>query len=108
MLAKVRYTVGTQEEFPPESSRIVPLGEGECLVVRHRDKFYAVGSLCPHQNAPLNNCPLESGEIICRRHGYRFDLKTGDCRTIGGYGIPVYPIHLEGDSVIVTAYEEQY
>ncbi len=107
MLAKVRYTVGTIADFPDESCRIAALGEGECLIVRHKNKFHAVGSVCPHQNAPMNDGSLESGQIICRRHGYRFDLKTGDCRTIGGYGIPVYPVTLEGDSIVVTVYEEQ-
>lgn len=95
------------DEFAPETSRIVSLGDGECLVVRHGGKWYAVGSLCPHQNAPLQNSTLENGCIVCRRHGYRFDLKSGECRTIGGYGIPTYAIHLEGEAVIVTVWEEK-
>ncbi len=80
---------------------------GECTLVLHGGKVFAVGSLCPHQNAPLDGANVESGRLVCRRHGYCFDLKTGDCTTIGGYGIPVYAteVDLETDMVTVLRLE---
>ena len=48
---------------------------------------------------------VEAGVIVCTRHGYRFDLKTGDCLTVGGYGVPVFPVEIVGDTVYVSVWE---
>ncbi len=103
-MRRARYAVCKADELIPDTGKIVALGDdgGECAVFFHQGRYYAVGSLCPHQNAPLSGAPAVDRTVICRRHGFRFDLKTGDCLTVGGYGLPVYEIELEDDSVYVS------
>ena len=105
-MRRARYAVAKANEIPADLGVVVPLGtDGECALFRHGETWHATGSLCPHQNAPLDGAPMEAGVIVCQRHGYRFCPKTGDCLTVGGYGIPVYRVDLEGDTVFVSVWE---
>jgi nitrite reductase/ring-hydroxylating ferredoxin subunit len=105
-MRKIRCPVARHGDILPDTGKVVSLGEqGECALFYHAGCYYAVGSLCPHQNAPLENAPVRDGAVICRRHGYRFELQTGDCLTLGGYGLPVYEVHVEDDTVFVSVWE---
>lgn len=105
-MRKARYAVAKTGDIAPDTATVVALGDrGECALFYHKGQWYATGSLCPHQNALLDGAPAENGSVVCLRHGYCFDLKTGDCRTIGGYGLPVYPVDVENETVFVTVWE---
>ena len=104
-MRRARYAVAKTCDVAPDKGTIVKLGGGECALFRHNGRWHATGSLCPHQNALLEGAPVENGAIVCTRHGYRFDLKTGDCLTVGGYGVPVFPVEIEGDTVFVSVWE---
>ena len=105
-MRRARYAVARIGDTAPDTGSIVKLGsQGECALFHHRGRWHATGSLCPHQNALLEGAPVENGEVVCLRHGYRFDLVTGDCTTVGGYGIPVFPVDVEDDTVFVTVWE---
>lgn len=86
----------SQEQNDPHS--IVP----SCTLVRIGNTCFAVGSICPHQNATFDSAKIHNGCIVCRRHGFAFDLKTGDCTTLGGYGIPTFEVAIENDIVYVS------
>ena len=106
-MQKMRYAVARLEDLVPDVGVVVPLGPsgGECALFLHQGKVHAVGSLCPHQNALLTGAPTGDGIVTCRRHGYRFDLKTGDCLTLGGYGLPVFDAQVEDGTVYVSLWE---
>jgi len=36
-------------------------------------------SMCPHEDVSLVGGCIEDGTIVCRAHGYAFDLQTGEC-----------------------------
>lgn len=102
-MEKRRYEVGKLSELKPDRGKTVALGESgeECTLFLHEGKVYAVGSLCPHQNAPLDGAPSQRGQVLCVRHFYCFELATGNCTTAGGYGIPTYEVTLEEDTISV-------
>ena len=105
-MQKTRYAVAQVDEVLPDTGKTVRLGpDGECTLFHHAGRWYAVGSLCPHQNAPLDGAIAQNGCVTCRRHGYRFDLKTGDCVTLGGYGIPVFEVTIEATTIYVSVWE---
>jgi len=106
-MRRARVAVCKTDELLPDTGKVCALGSegGECLVVFHQGRYYALGSLCPHQNTPLNGAHAAANTLICRRHGYRFDLNSGDCLTASGYGLPVYPVDVNDDFVYVSYWE---
>jgi nitrite reductase/ring-hydroxylating ferredoxin subunit len=103
-MRKARQPVCGVNDLLEGVGKVVPLGSsgGDCAIFTVGGRVYATGSLCPHQNSSLDEAPVECGEIVCRRHGFRFDLKTGNCLTIGGYGLPVYEVDVEEGIVFVS------
>lgn len=103
----VRYTVGPAAQLGDGHVHVVKLGDmaGECAVVQHAGAWHAMGALCPHQNASLDGSTVERGAVVCRRHGYRFDVRTGECLTLGGYGIPTFGVEVCNGQVTVLIRE---
>ncbi len=40
-------------------------------------KYYAIGDVCTHDDGPLADGELDGYQIICPRHGARFDIRDG-------------------------------
>ena len=45
-------------------------------------KFYAIGDVCTHDDGPLGDGELDGYQIICPRHGARFDIRSGKALTL--------------------------
>ena len=59
-------------------------------------KLFAIGDVCSHDNGPVGDGEIEDGEIICPRHGARFDLSTGKATSLPALvDIPAYPVRIE-------------
>ena len=106
-MRKVRCSVCRVDDLQEGVGRVLPLGDngGDCAMYLIDGRVFATGSLCPHQNSSLERSEIEQGEIVCRRHGFRFDPKSGDCLTIGGYGLPVFEVDVEEGTVFVSYWE---
>jgi len=55
------------------------------VVARCGDQLFAVEDRCSHDGESLAGAEIEKCEIICPRHGARFDLRTGDALTPPAY-----------------------
>ncbi|HEV7716723.1 MAG TPA: non-heme iron oxygenase ferredoxin subunit [Steroidobacteraceae bacterium] len=55
------------------------------VVVRCGDGLFAVEDRCTHDGESLAGAEVEACQIICPRHGARFDLRTGDALTPPAY-----------------------
>jgi 3-phenylpropionate/trans-cinnamate dioxygenase ferredoxin subunit len=65
-------------------------------------EYLATGDLCSHDEGPIGDGELDGNEIICPRHGARFDIHTGKALSLPAVvGIPVYPIRLIDDYIEV-------
>lgn len=51
----------------------------------------AHATVCPHWLGPLGDAPVIDGAVRCPWHGYRFDVRTGACRTHPGLRLPLAP-----------------
>ena len=49
------------------------------LLCRSGGKIFAVGSLCPHYDAPMAEGNLVGDRIMCPWHWWEFDLASGRC-----------------------------
>jgi nitrite reductase/ring-hydroxylating ferredoxin subunit len=49
------------------------------LVTRVEGELIAGTSMCPHEDVSLVRGCIRNGAIVCRAHGYAFDIHTGQC-----------------------------
>lgn len=68
-------------------------------------EYYAMNNICPHLGGVLTYGFLDKGCITCPMHMWEFDVKTGECVWPGEESIPVYPIRIEGDEILVNVDE---
>lgn len=69
--------VAPLEDFPVGSRQVLEV-EGAGVVVFHlEDGFHAIEDACTHDGGELASGRLEGREIVCPRHGARFDITTG-------------------------------
>lgn len=64
-------------DLPPRSRRIVDVDGVQVAVFHLEDGFYAIEDVCTHDGGELAGGELDGCEIVCPRHGARFDVKTG-------------------------------
>ncbi len=63
--------------------------------------FYAMEVNCKHQNANLLATPCKGEIVECSRHGWKFNLRTGECLTQPWARLRRIPIQIVGDEIWV-------
>ncbi|MEN2981963.1 MAG: Rieske (2Fe-2S) protein [Thermus sp.] len=69
------------------------------LLLYTGEEVFALEDLCPHDDGPLHEGELEEGQMVCPRHGARFDLRTGRQTLPAPRPVKVFPAKLEGDTI---------
>jgi nitrite reductase/ring-hydroxylating ferredoxin subunit len=57
----------------------VTLVSREFVITAVDDELVGFPRFCPHQLGPLDASSLEAGNVTCPWHGYRFDVRSGEC-----------------------------
>ena len=68
------------EELPDGSMRLIPADALTTIGLYHcQGKLHAIEDRCTHDDGPLceGEWDCEACEVVCPRHGSRFDLRTG-------------------------------
>jgi 3-phenylpropionate/trans-cinnamate dioxygenase ferredoxin component len=84
----------------------------QVLVANIDGSFYAVNALCPHMNGYLPSGRLEKNELVCPKHGARYDVMTGRLmknvpavmRMATGRGsrdLQTFKVKVEADDILV-------
>jgi nitrite reductase (NADH) small subunit len=113
------YVVGTVEEFPEGTHKVVKIENREIGVFNVKGEFYALPNLCPHQVGPLCTGKVSGtlvankdtnwqktwdreGEIVyCPWHRLEFDIKTGECLAFPDIKIRSYKVKVENGTITV-------
>jgi nitrite reductase/ring-hydroxylating ferredoxin subunit len=94
--------VATVDEVPAGQGKVIEVnGMGIAIFNAGGGKFFASGSVCPHEDGPLGEGVLEGDTVICPSHGFDFDLKCGDCLVDPELKVTVYPVKVEGSDIYV-------
>lgn len=89
-------------EITPGTWRTVDIDDVEIAVINVDGSFYAVEDMCTHDGGDLSSGHLEGCEIICPRHGARFDVKTGEVKAPPAYEpIETFEVRVENGMVQV-------
>jgi 3-phenylpropionate/trans-cinnamate dioxygenase ferredoxin subunit len=89
-------------DIPPGRIRVIELGEEDVAVCNVDGEIYAVANVCTHDGGPLGDGYLLGDEIECPRHGARFNVRTGEVKTLPAIiPIPTLEVKIEGGEIWV-------
>lgn len=89
-------------ELPSFGKKLIEVNDQQILLVNIKGEFYACESECPHQGAPLSGAIVKEGPfLVCQRHGYRFNLATGECAEHPECRLQVFKTRVVGDEVFI-------
>jgi 3-phenylpropionate/trans-cinnamate dioxygenase ferredoxin subunit len=58
--------------------------------------------VCSHDDGPVAEGDLDGHEIICPRHGARFDIRDGRVLSFPAItSIQSFPVKVEGDDILI-------
>jgi nitrite reductase (NADH) small subunit/3-phenylpropionate/trans-cinnamate dioxygenase ferredoxin subunit len=91
-----KITVGHAEAVPAGRGATVKLKDGTEVALFNVDgNFYAVENFCPHKGYPLADSRLYGNTVECDLHGWRFDVRNGECFTAPDCSIESYEVVIE-------------
>jgi 3-phenylpropionate/trans-cinnamate dioxygenase ferredoxin subunit len=95
-LSQYRFFAVVPAEELGSGERLFLEVEGNPIVMFNiAGNFYAIGDVCTHDDGPLGDGELDGYQIICPRHGARFDLRTGKVLTFPAViDAPAYPVRV--------------
>ena len=94
-------------ELEEDTPQRVELSGVPVSVIRTQGQVYAINDICSHANVSLSEGEVEDCQIECWLHGSSFDLRTGKpSGPPATRPVPVYPVKIEGDDVLVSVTQE--
>jgi 3-phenylpropionate/trans-cinnamate dioxygenase ferredoxin component len=93
-------------DVPDDGAIAVELVGEPVAIVRAEGEVFAIRDVCSHAEVPLSDGEVDGCTIECWLHGSRFDLRTGKPTGMPATEpVPVYPVKIEGDDVLVAIEE---
>jgi len=81
--AAVKYVpVCSADEVQPGERILFEINGNPIVLFNVGGQYYAIQDACTHDGSSLGDGDLEGHEIICPRHGARFDIRTGQALTL--------------------------
>ncbi len=92
--------VGTADELKDGERLFIEIDGIPIVILNIGGQYYAIRDVCSHDEGPVGEGTLEGFEIICPRHGARFDVRTGKVLALPAFvDIPAYPVRVNGDQI---------
>jgi 3-phenylpropionate/trans-cinnamate dioxygenase ferredoxin component len=96
------YEISAVDELPPGERLVVEIDDLSIIVFNVSSQYYAIGNLCTHDLGELSDGNLEGNEIICARHGARFDIRDGKVLSLPATrDTPSYPVRVKKGKIEV-------
>ena len=91
--------VAQVSDLPNGERLYLTIDELPIVVFNIAGGLYAIADLCSHDDGPLGDGELDGIEIVCPRHGARFDIRNGKVLSLPAIvDIPAYPVRvLDGE-----------
>lgn len=65
-------------------------------------EFYAIEVGCKHQGADITRGHISGDVATCPRHGWKFNLVTGECLNQNASKLKKYGLKIEGDVIMIS------
>ena len=94
--------ITSTSELPNGGRLFVEIADKPIVIFNIADQFFAIGDVCTHDNGPLGDGDLEGHDIVCPRHGAKFDIRTGKAVQMPAVeDIPAYPVQVRAGNIFV-------
>jgi 3-phenylpropionate/trans-cinnamate dioxygenase ferredoxin subunit len=94
--------VARVSDIPVGRVRVVELEDEEVALCNVNGEIYAVANVCTHDDGPLGEGYLAGDEIECPRHGARFNVSSGQVKSLPAIvPIPTFEVRVEGEDIWV-------
>ena len=96
------YTIADYSELDNGEQLSVEIGDVELVVFNIAGEIFAIGDVCSHDGASLDEGDVEGFEVVCPRHGARFDIRSGEATALPAVEeIPSYPVKVREGKIEV-------
>lgn len=101
------HTLAKAGEIKDGEMKAFSINDTKVLLCRVKGEYYAVGGLCPHYGAPLEDGLLAGNRVVCPWHHSAFDVTSGDLlEPPARDGLPRYKTRRDGDEIKVSIPEK--
>ncbi len=96
------HKIATLNEILPDEKLFIEINGMEIVVININGELFAIGDKCTHDGGPLGDGIIEGYQIVCPRHGARFDVRNGRALTLPAVkDTPSYPVKIDGNDVLL-------
>jgi len=96
------YIIEYIDKLSPGDRIFVEIDDLHLVLFNISGEIFAIGDICSHDDGPLGDGEIDNFEIICPRHGARFDIRTGKATSLPAIvDIPAYPVRLNEGQIEV-------
>ena len=95
----MRIRMGTLAELAPGKWLEKQILAKRVAVYNDGVQLFGIEANCKHMRASLTAGKVEDGVVICNWHGWRYDLKTGQCMTNTAFKLKTYTVEIRNGDV---------
>ena len=70
------------DDLEDPGKTILEVSDRIVVLVKANGLFYCIDDVCTHDDGPLSDGELDGHDLICPRHGARFDVCTGKAKSL--------------------------
>ncbi len=86
---------------------IIPVGDRLVVLFCLDQQFYCMDDVCTHDGGTLGDGELAGCQIMCPRHGAKFDIRTGEALTMPATENNLtHEVKVEGTDILVRLGED--
>ena len=74
--------VAKVDDLEDPGKTILEVSDRIVVLVKANGLFYCIDDVCTHDDGPLSDGELDGHDLICPRHGARFDVCTGKAKSL--------------------------
>jgi 3-phenylpropionate/trans-cinnamate dioxygenase ferredoxin subunit len=94
--------VAATTDIPSGELRSYRVGHTRVVICNTGESYHALADECSHDSAPISDGDLAGDNIVCPRHGAKFNIHTG---AVTGppavIGIDKYELKIEGQDILI-------
>lgn len=94
--------IATRADLADGEKKLFETDQRLVILSRFGDDFFCIDDVCTHDGGTLSDGPHQGCEIVCPRHGAKFDLRTGKALTMPAtQNISTHDVKVDGEDILV-------